>query len=74
MTNKNHEDKLPDFEGALKKLESIVAKMEGGELTLEQALKEFETGVSLARQCQRTLQQAEQHISQLLSEPDPNEH
>lgn len=74
MTNKKLEDKLPDFEEALKKLDSIVTKMESGELTLEQALKEFETGVSLARQCQQTLQQAEQRISQLLSEPDPNEH
>lgn len=73
MTNKK-EDKLPNFEEALKKLDAIVAKMEGGELTLEQALKEFEAGVSLARQCQQALQQAEQRITQLLSEPDPNEH
>ena len=48
--------------------------MEGGELSLEQALKEFETGVSLARQCQHALQQAEQRITQLLNESDPNEH
>lgn len=74
MTNKSDETKLPDFEGALKKLEGIVTKMEGGELSLEQALKEFETGVSLARQCQHALQQAEQRITQLLNESDPNEH
>ena len=69
----NKKDKLehPDFEEALKKLEAIVSKMESGDLPLEQSLKEFEAGVSLARQCQLALQQAEQRITQLIAENDP---
>jgi exodeoxyribonuclease VII small subunit len=68
VANKKTEDTIPDFEGALKKLESIVTKMEGGELTLEQALKHFEQGVTLARQCQQALRQAEQRVQELIGE------
>jgi exodeoxyribonuclease VII small subunit len=70
VTNKKDKTDIPDFEAALKKLESIVTNMEGGELTLEQALKEFETGVSLARQCQSAIQHAEQRITQLMADDD----
>ena len=81
MANKKANSSLPDFEAALKKLESIVATMEGGELNLEQALKQFEEGVALARQCQQALRQAEQCVQQLMTEneqllgspTDPNE-
>lgn len=73
MTNKISTNELPNFEDAFKKLDTIVAKMEGGELTLEEALKEFETGINLVRQCQQTLQQAEQRITQLLDGTGSNE-
>jgi exodeoxyribonuclease VII small subunit len=61
-------DTLPDFEGALKKLESIVTKMEGGQLSLDDALKHFEEGVALARHCQQVLRQAEQRVQELMVE------
>lgn len=54
-----------DFEKALAELESLVARMEEGELTLETSLKEFERGIALARQCQQALQQAEQKVRML---------
>lgn len=60
------------FEEALKTLESIVTKMERGDLTLEQALTEFETGVALAKKCQLAIQNAEQRLSVLLTEHDPS--
>lgn len=69
-------DTVPDFEDALKKLEAIVAKMEGGQLNLDQALKHFEEGVILARQCQQALRQAEQRVQELMGEsaaPDSTE-
>ena len=52
----------PNFEKSLQQLEDIVEKLEGGELTLEQSLKQFEAGVKLARQCQASLQEAEQKV------------
>ena len=55
-----------DFEAALGELEKIVEKMEAGEQTLEEALKSFQRGVELARNCQQGLKQAEQRVEQLI--------
>ncbi len=65
VTNKKTESTLPDFSQALKKLENIVTSMENGELSLEHALKQYEQGVALARQCQQALQEAQKRVQQL---------
>ena len=59
---------LPDFEAALTELEKIVAKMESGEQSLEEALKSFQRGVELTRTCQQGLKEAEQRVEKLLTE------
>ncbi|WP_323834970.1 exodeoxyribonuclease VII small subunit [Photorhabdus africana] len=56
------------FESSLKELEQIVARLESGELALEEALIEFERGIQLARRGQQTLQQAEQRVQILLND------
>lgn len=55
-----------DLEKSLSKLEDIVQALEGGELSLEQSMKQFEEGVSLTRACQEALTQAEQKIQMLV--------
>jgi exodeoxyribonuclease VII small subunit len=62
-------DNKIDFEASLKELEALVEKMEQGDLSLEQSLKDFERGVALTRACQQALQEAEQKV-QLLSGKD----
>ena len=57
-----------NFETALAKLEQIVRELEAGELSLEESLKLFESGVSLARLCSKKLDEAEGKIQILLSE------
>ncbi len=52
----------PDFEAALAELEEIVHRLEQGELSLEESLRQFERGVQLTRSCQKALRQAEQKI------------
>ncbi len=59
-------NKKPDFELALEQLQGAVQKLESGELTLEQSLKEFEEGVRLTRVCQEYLQIAEQRVEILV--------
>ncbi len=54
-----------DFESALAELESLVTRMEGGELSLDESLKAFERGVVLARQCQTELKNAELRVQTL---------
>jgi exodeoxyribonuclease VII small subunit len=53
------------FEQAIEQLESIVASMERGDLTLEQSLAAYERGVALARACQTQLEKAEQQVKVL---------
>lgn len=56
----------PQFETDLAELEQLVARMERGDLSLEEAIGTFERGVALARACQQALRDAEQKV-QLLS-------
>ncbi|MBN9226096.1 MULTISPECIES: exodeoxyribonuclease VII small subunit [Legionella] len=55
------------FEQSITELEEIVRQLEKGELSLEDSLKQFEKGISLARCCQDVLQKAEQKIETLTS-------
>lgn len=54
-----------DFEAAMAELETLVASMEGGELSLEESLKAFERGVKLTRHCQAALKNAELKVKVL---------
>ena len=59
--------KSPDFEQSLAELEALVAKLEQGDVPLEDALKTFERGVALTRQCQTALRTAQQKVEVLLA-------
>jgi exodeoxyribonuclease VII small subunit len=58
----------PSFEGALAELEKIVARMEGGELSLEEALAIHRRGLELARFCQQKLEAAQLQVKVLEGE------
>ncbi len=61
------------FEDSLNKLESIVKKMESGDLTLEESIQQFEEGIALSQSCQKTLDEAEQKIKILMQKNGDNE-
>ena len=52
----------------MQSLEDLVARMESGEMTLEESLAAYERGVGLYRSCQTALEQAELRV-RLLSDP-----
>jgi len=56
------------FEDCLARLEQIVAALEAGQLPLEDSLKVFEEGVTLARHCARYLEDAERRIEVLVKD------
>ena len=56
------------FEDCLARLEQIVTALEAGNLPLEESLKVFEEGVTLARQCSRYLDDAERRIEMLVKD------
>ena len=62
--------KAVDFEKALADLEQQVHLLESGELSLEDALKSFEAGIKLTRECQQALTEAEQKVQLLLEKAD----
>lgn len=65
MTGKQKNPK-GGLEKSLEELETLVEQLESGELTLEEALKQFERGVKLTRECQAALKEAEQKVEILL--------
>ncbi|AYC31446.1 exodeoxyribonuclease VII small subunit [Pseudomonas cavernae] len=56
----------PDFEQSLTELQTLVERLESGELSLEDSLTAFEQGIRLTRECQGALAQAEQKVQILL--------
>jgi exodeoxyribonuclease VII small subunit len=60
------ESPAPDLEKSLAELEKIVERLETGDLSLDDSLKQFERGVALTRQCQAALRSAEQKVEILL--------
>ena len=57
---------IQTFEGALLKLEEYVRTLEQGDLTLDESLKIFEQGMTLAKYCTKKLDDAENKIEVLL--------
>jgi len=58
----------PDFEASLADLEALVKRLERGALPLEEALRSFERGIALTRQCQGALAGAQQKVEILLAQ------
>jgi exodeoxyribonuclease VII small subunit len=56
---------IKDFEAAIAELESIVKKLEDGDLPLETSLQLYERGVQLSRFCHSSLEEAERRIEVL---------
>lgn len=65
-------NQIVDFEKSLDELEQLVARMEHGELSLDDSLASFERGVALYRNCQGALEQAELRVRLLLDPTDPD--
>jgi exodeoxyribonuclease VII small subunit len=58
---------IKDFESAIAELETIVKRLEDGDLPLEKSLELFERGVQLSRFCHSKLEEAERRV-ELLTE------
>lgn len=61
------------FESAMEQLQVTIKRLESGELSLEQSLESFETGIKLCRICQEHLATAEQKIEVLMKATSENQ-
>ncbi len=70
MSDKSSKSKKTElnFEEAMVQLESLVSKIEAGNLSLEDSLNEFEKGIKLSKICQKALTKAEQRVKILTSD------
>lgn len=59
-----------NFETRIKNLSEIVAKLEKGDLTLDEAMELFEDGIKITKECTKMLDEAEQKVAQLIRELD----
>jgi len=57
-----------NFEKSLDQLEQLIEQMENGDLSLEESLSAFESGIKLTRDCQTALNDAEQKVQMLLDQ------
>ena len=57
---------MPKFEESLQRLEKIVAELEKGDVSLDQALQLFDEGMKLSDSCRKELEEAEGKIEILL--------
>lgn len=57
-----------DFEQSLNALETLVNRMEQGDMTLDESLQAFESGIALTRECQERLAAAELKVTRLIEE------
>ncbi len=62
--------KTPDFEKLLGELDKIVQRMESGDQSLDQAMKDFERGMELSEECQKSLDSAQQRVDKLVQKHD----
>lgn len=67
-TRKQEDPDFSRFEASLEELEKIVNRMEGGNQSLEESLKDFERGVTLTKACQTMLKNAEQKVEKLVKQ------
>lgn len=61
---------MASFEDSLKQLESIIARLERGDLPLEESVKLFEQGIQLSDTCKTELESAEGKVQMLLKQKD----
>lgn len=73
MVEKKIKTEGPGFEKSMERLETIVSDMEGGELSLDAMIRQFEEGQSLIRFCSGKLDEVERKIERLLSKEGPVE-
>ena len=65
MAESNNDVKKLPFERAIEELESIVQRLEGGKVPLEESVAIYERGEALKRRCEELLRQAEARVEKI---------
>ena len=63
--NNNADIKRLPFERAMEELETIIKRLEGGQVPLEESVQIYERGEALKRRCEELLRQAEARVEKI---------
>jgi exodeoxyribonuclease VII small subunit len=66
--NSKADIKKLNFERAIEELESIVNRLEGGKVPLEESVAIYERGEALKRRCEELLRQAEARVDKITTD------
>ena len=70
--NPQESDASPSFERAIASLESIIDRIESGEIGLEEAIRQYEQGTAMIKRCRAILAAAEERIAELTTDAEGN--
>ncbi|MXO58770.1 exodeoxyribonuclease VII small subunit [Altererythrobacter salegens] len=70
MADEGHDLSEMSFEQALKALEDVVRRLEGGEVPLDESIDLYERGEKLRKHCQARLDAAQARIEKIVQGPD----
>ncbi|MEL6577584.1 MAG: exodeoxyribonuclease VII small subunit [Pseudomonadota bacterium] len=68
--NPNADIAAMSFEAALAELDSVVNRLEGGEVPLDQSIALYERGAALRARCEKLLEEAELKVQKIVEERD----
>ncbi len=60
------------FEDAMKELETVVTRLESGDVPLEDSIQLYERGAALKAHCKKKLAEAEEKVAQITLDGDGN--
>lgn len=60
------------FEAAMAELENVLAKLEGGDVALDDSIKLYERGAALKARCEKKLAEAEEKVAAITTDADGN--
>ncbi|TLY51314.1 MAG: exodeoxyribonuclease VII small subunit [Gammaproteobacteria bacterium] len=66
------DNQVAQFESSLDELEKLVARMEQGDMSLDDSLQSYERGIALYRHCQTALEQAQLRVKLLYDPASPD--
>ncbi len=72
MNSQIENNQQKSFEDAICQLEQIVSRLEKGDISLEESIRNFQQGIELSRYCAAKLDEAEKKISILLQDDEGN--
>ena len=65
MSAKKPKPESPTFEASIAEVESIIERIESGEMGLEEQIEQYAKGAELLKRCREVLEKCEQRVEEI---------